>query len=130
MNLVDLETNTWPYEPWKLVKTDMERVVLSSNICLQLVANLAIAFEPFLPFSSEHLRQMLNMDTFDWAELGRNDLLPAGHQLNKPELLFEKDQKMPRLKHSYKSCSIQRKQTKRLITKPNRSAPISNLTTS
>ena len=63
-------------EPWKL--------------SLQLVANLAIAFEPFLPFSSERLRQMLNMDSFDWAELGRNDLLPAGHQLNKPELLFEK----------------------------------------
>ena len=68
----------------------MERVGTILNISLQLVANLAIAFEPFLPFSSERLRQMLNMDSFDWAELGRNDLLPAGHQLNKPELLFEK----------------------------------------
>ena len=77
-------------EPWKLAKTDMERVGTILNISLQLVANLAIAFEPFLPFSSERLRQMLNMDSFDWAELGRNDLLPAGHQLNKPELLFEK----------------------------------------
>ena len=67
-----------------------ERVGTILNISLQLVANLAIAFEPFLPFSSERLRQMLNMDSFDWAELGRNDLLPAGHQLNKPELLFEK----------------------------------------
>src|SRR5699024_525096 len=76
-------------EPWKLAKTDMERVGTILNISLQLVANLAIAFEPFLPFSSERLRQMLNMDSFDWAELGRNDLLPAGHQLNKPELLFE-----------------------------------------
>lgn len=77
-------------EPWKLSKTDMERVGTILNISLQLVANLAIAFEPFLPFSSERLRRMLNMDSFDWAELGRNDLLPAGHQLNKPELLFEK----------------------------------------
>ena len=57
---------------------------------MQLVANLAIAFEPFLPFSSEKLRKMLNMDSFDWAELGHTDLLPAGHQLGTPELLFEK----------------------------------------
>ena len=77
-------------EPWKLAKTDMERVGTILNISLQLVANLAIAFEPFLPFSSEKLRKMLNMDTFEWSELGRDDLLPVGHQLNKPELLFEK----------------------------------------
>ena len=77
-------------EPWKLAKTDMERVGTILNISLQLVANLAIAFDPFLPFSSETLRKMLNMDTFEWSELGRDDLLPVGHQLNKPELLFEK----------------------------------------
>ena len=77
-------------EPWKLAKTDMERVGTILNISLQLVANLAIAFEPFLPFSSEKLRKMLNMESFEWSELGRNDLLPVGHQLNKPELLFEK----------------------------------------
>ena len=77
-------------EPWKLAKTDMERVATILNISLQLVANLAIAFEPFLPFSSERLRQMLNMNSFDWSELGRDDLLAARHQLNKPELLFEK----------------------------------------
>ena len=77
-------------EPWKLAKTDMERVGTILNISLQLVANLAIAFEPFLPFSSEKLRKMLNMDSFDWAELGHTDLLPAGHQLATPELLFEK----------------------------------------
>ena len=73
-----------------LTQTDMERVGTILNISLQLVANLAIAFEPFLPFSSEKLRKMLNMDTFEWSELGRDDLLPVGHQLNKPELLFEK----------------------------------------
>ena len=77
-------------EPWKLAKTDMSRVATILNISLQLVANLAIAFEPFLPFSSEKLRKMLNMDSFDWAELGHTDLLPAGHQLAAPELLFEK----------------------------------------
>ena len=72
------------------VKADMERVATILHISLQLVANLAIAFEPFLPFSSEKLRKMLNMDSFDWAELGHTDLLPAGHQLGTPELLFEK----------------------------------------
>ena len=77
-------------EPWKLAKTDMTRVATILNISLQLVANLAIAFEPFLPFSSDKLRKMLNMDNFDWAELGQTDLLPTGHQLGTPELLFEK----------------------------------------
>lgn len=77
-------------EPWKLAKTDMNRVATILNISMQLVANLAIAFEPFLPFSSQKLRDMLNMDTFEWATLGRTDLLPAGHVLNKAELLFEK----------------------------------------
>lgn len=77
-------------EPWKLAKTDMARVATILNIALQLVANLSIAFEPFLPFSSKRLREMLNMDHFDWNRLGQTDLLPAGHQLNKAELLFEK----------------------------------------
>lgn len=77
-------------EPWKLAKTDMNRVATILNISLQLVANLAIAFEPFLPFSSDKLRKMLNMSHFDWAELGHTDLLAAGHQLGEPELLFEK----------------------------------------
>ncbi len=77
-------------EPWKLAKTDLNRVATILNISLQLAANLAIAFEPFLPFSSKKLRDMLNMSTFDWAELGQTDLLEAGHKLNKAELLFEK----------------------------------------
>ncbi|MCD8029470.1 MAG: methionine--tRNA ligase [Bacteroides sp.] len=77
-------------EPWKLAKTDMERVGTILNISLQLVANLAIAFEPFLPFSSQKLRDMLGMTAFDWAQLGHTDLLLTGHQLNKAELLFEK----------------------------------------
>ena len=77
-------------EPWKLAKTDMERVGTILNLSLQLAANLAIAFEPFLPFSSEKLRGMLGMETFEWEQLGRTDLLTAGHQLGKAELLFEK----------------------------------------
>lgn len=77
-------------EPWKVWKTDPKRVETILNISLQLSANLAIAFEPFLPFSSEKLRNMLNMTTFDWEQLGRTDLLQAGHQLAEPELLFAK----------------------------------------
>lgn len=77
-------------EPWKVWKTDPKRVETILNISLQLVANLAIAFEPFLPFSSARLRTMLNMEEFDWGQLGSTDLLKPGHQLGEPELLFEK----------------------------------------
>ena len=77
-------------EPWKVIKTDPERVKTVLNISLQLVANLAIAFEPFLPFSSKKLRKMIGREEFDWNDLGRIDLLSAGHRLNQPELLFEK----------------------------------------
>jgi len=77
-------------EPWKVIKTDPERVKTILHISLQLVANLAIAFEPFLPFSSEKLRKMLNMESFEWNQLGSTDLLKAGHQLGEPALLFEK----------------------------------------
>lgn len=77
-------------EPWKVAKTDMARVETILNISLQLVANLAIAFEPFLPFSSARLRKLINIDKFDWNSLGSTDLLQPGHQLAEPELLFEK----------------------------------------
>ena len=77
-------------EPWKVAKTDMKRVETILNISLQLVANLAIAFEPFLPFSSDKLRKMIGLDTFDWNQLGATDLLQPGHQLGEPALLFEK----------------------------------------
>ena len=77
-------------EPWKVWKTDPKRVETILNISLQLVANLAIAFEPFLPFSSEKLRKMINMPNFEWNQLGNTDLLKAGDQLGEPELLFEK----------------------------------------
>ena len=77
-------------EPWKVWKTDPKRVETILYISLQLVANLAIAFEPFLPFSSEKLRKLINMESFDWNELGSTNLLKAGHQLAEPELLFDK----------------------------------------
>ena len=77
-------------EPWKVIKTDPERVKTIIYISLQLTANLAIAFEPFLPFSSAKLREMICMDELNWEDLGKTDLLPAGKQLGKPSLLFSK----------------------------------------
>ena len=77
-------------EPWKVVKTDPERVKTIIYISLQLTANLAIAFEPFLPFSSERLRAMIDMPEFSWEDLGKTDLLAPGKVLPKPELLFTK----------------------------------------
>ncbi len=77
-------------EPWHVAKTDMERVKTILYISLQLVANLEIAFEPFLPFSSARLREMLNISESDWSQLGSTELLKPGHQLGTPALLFEK----------------------------------------
>ena len=78
-------------EPWKLAKTDMTRTATILHLSLQIAANLAIAFEPFLPFSSEKLKNMLRLDAaIGWTDLGRIDLLPAGHLLGEVSLLFEK----------------------------------------
>ena len=88
-------------EPWKVAKEMSNEKIEVRNeadarvrtilyICLQLTANLAIAFEPFLPFSSKKLREMLNLESFEWEQLGSTDLLKAGHQLAEPSLLFEK----------------------------------------
>jgi len=77
-------------EPWKLAKTNMERVATIMNISLQITTNLAIATEPFLPFSAAKLREMLNTTPFEWTQLGNANLLPEGHTLGTPELLFEK----------------------------------------
>lgn len=77
-------------EPWKVAKTDLGRVATILNLSLQLVANLSIVFEPFLPFSSKKLREMLQMSTFDWASLGSIGLLAEGHELGEVSLLFEK----------------------------------------
>lgn len=77
-------------EPWKVVKTDPERVKTIIYLSLQLTANLSIAFEPFLPMSSNTLRQMICLDDFKWEQLGIMELLPAGKQLAEPQLLFAK----------------------------------------
>lgn len=77
-------------EPWKLAKTDMERTATILHIGLQIAANLAIAFEPFLPFSSAKLRTMLNMSDCNWNQLGKIDLLATGAVLGEAALLFEK----------------------------------------
>ncbi|HBZ34684.1 MAG TPA: methionine--tRNA ligase [Bacteroidales bacterium] len=77
-------------EPWKVAKTDMERVATILHLSLQITANLAIAFEPFLPFSAAKLRDMLSMTNFSWEQLGAIDILPQGTQLGAPEFLFRK----------------------------------------
>ena len=78
-------------EPWKLAKTDMDRTATVLHLALQIAANLAIAFEPFLPFSSDKLRTMLRLnEAAGWEDLGRIDLLPEGQQLGEVSLLFEK----------------------------------------
>src|SRR5574344_485554 len=77
-------------EPWKVIKTDVDRVSTIMNICIQIAANLSIVFEPFLPFSSEKLRILLNIPLLSWNKIGSMSLIESGHQLNKPELLFDK----------------------------------------
>ena len=77
-------------EPWKLAKTDMERVETILNVALQISANLAIVFEPFLPFSAEKLRRMLGLNKLEWDRLGSMNILETGAAIEKPELLFEK----------------------------------------
>jgi len=77
-------------EPWKVAKTNKDRVATVLNISLQIAANLSIVFEPFLPFTSAKLRDLLNLETFSWDSLGSIELLKPQHQLKKPELLFEK----------------------------------------
>jgi methionyl-tRNA synthetase len=77
-------------EPWKTIKTDIDRTASILNTALQLVANLSIVFEPFLPFSAEKIRRFLRIETVSWNRLGDADILPVGHELGQSELLFEK----------------------------------------
>jgi len=77
-------------EPWKVIKSDPERVKTIMNISLQITANLTIVFEPFLPFSMEKLRGWINLGRMDWSRAGNYDLLAPGHMINKPGLLFDK----------------------------------------
>ncbi len=77
-------------EPWKVVKTDPERVKTILNVALQIVANTTVAIEPFMPFSAEKLLRMLAVEKIEWDMIGRSDIIPAGHTISTPELLFEK----------------------------------------
>ena len=77
-------------EPWKVIKSDPERVKTILNIALQITANTAVAIEPFMPFSAAKILRMLNVGKFAWERLGAMDLVEAGHRIGKPELLFEK----------------------------------------
>ncbi|MBR7128704.1 MAG: methionine--tRNA ligase subunit beta, partial [Tidjanibacter sp.] len=77
-------------EPWKVVKTDPERVKTILNVALQIVANTAVAIEPFMPFSAEKITSMLAVEKLQWDMIGRTDIVPAGHTIGKAELLFEK----------------------------------------
>ena len=77
-------------EPWKVVKADPERVNTILNIALQITANVAVAIEPFMPFSSEKILKMLAIDRPSWDALGSMSVIPAGHEIGEPELLFEK----------------------------------------
>ncbi len=77
-------------EPWKTAKTDMDRTATILNISLQITTNLAIAFEPFLPFTAEKIKYLINKEDLEWSDLGKTDLLPAGHVINQPKLLFDK----------------------------------------
>ncbi|MBR3678210.1 MAG: methionine--tRNA ligase [Alistipes sp.] len=77
-------------EPWKVIKSDAERVKTILNIALQITANIAIAIEPFMPFSASKILKMLDCEAFGWESLGAMDLLAAGHKIGEPSLLFEK----------------------------------------
>ena len=110
-------------EPWKLAKTDMTRVETILNVALQICANLAIAFEPFLPFSAEKLRGMLNMEQVQWDKLGHTDILATGGKLEQPVLLFEKiddatiDAQLQRLER-IKQENIMRNFTPKAVAEP------------
>lgn len=100
-------------EPWKLIKTDPERVGTILNIALQLVANLTIVAEPFIPFTSEKLRKLLNLEQLDWSHAGSSKLLKVGQQLEKATLLFEKiedkmiEEQIAKLEHTKKQNEME-----------------------
>jgi len=104
-------------EPWKLAKTDMERVATIINISLQICANCAIAFEPFLPFTTQKLRYILGMNESRWEQFGNAAILPVGHQLNEAQLLFDKieddaiEAQMAKLHATKANNAIQQKPT-------------------
>jgi methionyl-tRNA synthetase len=108
-------------EPWKIIKEDHERVKTIMNVALQVAASLGVVCEPFLPFTASKLRDMLKIEKADWNDAGRSDLLAAGHQINKQELLFQKiedsvvEQQMEKLQKSREAIE---KENKKPTVKP------------
>ena len=96
-------------EPWKTAKTDLGRTATVLNLALQLCANLAVAFEPVLPFMSAKLSKMLGIGKLDWDMLGRFDILAEGAAIAQPELLFEKSRTTPSRRRSTASTASRRK---------------------
>ncbi len=98
-------------EPWKLIKTDESRVQTILNIALQITANAAIVLEPFLPFSTKKIKHFLNINSINWELAGNMDILDTGHDLNKPELLFEKieDEAIAKQREKLEQSSVQPK---------------------
>jgi len=105
-------------EPWKLIKTDEERVKQIMFLALQITANLAIVFEPFLPFTSKKLNQLLNVDSLNWEDIGKIDILKSGHQINPATLLFEKieDELIEQQIEKLKATAPPKNQHKPMIT--------------
>ncbi|MCB9012678.1 MAG: methionine--tRNA ligase [Bacteroidales bacterium] len=110
-------------EPWKIFKTDPERVRTILNISLQLTANLSILFDPFLPDTSSRLRKMIDLKNFSWADGGRKDLLEVNHLLNQPELLFERieDEVIEAQLQKLKNNKLDN-ENKALVSEPSKSA--------
>jgi methionyl-tRNA synthetase len=102
-------------EPWKVIKTDEERVKTIMNISIQITAALSVIMEPFLPFTTVKLRNFLNIEKLDWASVGNSDLIPVGHTINKASLLFEKiedeeiEKQIQKLMDSKKANEIENK---------------------
>ena len=113
-------------EPWKLAKTDMARVATIMNIALQITANLAIVFEPFLPFSMEKLNKMLNVEPLGWNRLGSTDLLEVVMNWEKQNCCLKR-LKMTSSRLRLINCWQPRKRTKKLIIRQNRFGKISLL---
>ena len=102
-------------EPWKVIKTDEERVKTIMNISIQITAALSIIMEPFLPFTTEKLRNLLNVKKLSWDLAGKQDLIEVGHTINKASLLFDKieddeiEKQIQKLMDSKKANEIENK---------------------
>lgn len=105
-------------EPWKLIKTEPQQVGTILNISLQILANIAILANPFLPFTTQKLMAMLNLEALRWEDGGKSHILPVGQKVNQPELLFEKieDEAIEKQLAKLAATKEQNKNTKSMTT--------------